>query len=231
MTCQSPGPPPRSMVTVVNPNSDPHMTAAITAGAQHAVPGVPMEVRQLDDGPPVIETGEQLEQARRLLTELAAELTTQVLVVACHGDPGVRETRRPGLQVLGIGEVSMLVAAATADRFAVLSLTELTAARKWRQLAQYGLADRCVSVEPTGPAEAFTTNAADLTPYAEAVERAVWAGAGAVVLGCAGMTPLVEQLQATTDVPVIEPVSLTCRVAASLIASSAATGSHLTWKV
>lgn len=220
MTSQKARRPAATLVAVVNPNSDPRMTVAITAAAQGAIPGVPMEVRQLEDGPPVIETDEQLEHARRLLTQAAAELTCRVLVVACHGDPGVREARRPGLQVLGMGEVSMLVAAATADRFSVLSLTEPTAGRKWRQLRSYGLADRCVSVEPTGPAEALTRDTVDLSPYVQAVERAVRSGAEAIVLGCAGMAPLVEQLRARTDVPVIEPVSATCHVAVSLAVGS-----------
>lgn len=205
-------------IVVLNPNSNRQMTAAIAIAAAAAThPGVQPVVRQLDDGPPVIETDEQLDLARRLVSGIAASMAGRVLVVACHGDPGVRQARRPGLLVVGIGEASMMAAAASGGRFAVLSLTESTAARKWDQIRSYGLASRCVSVESTGPAEALTCDAAvDPSPYVVAAQRAVRAGAGAVVLGCAGMARIAKEVQAALDVPVLEPVSVTCQLASML---------------
>jgi len=104
----------------------------------------------------------------------------------------------------------------------VLTLTEQTARRKWDQIRGYGLGPWCASVEPTGPAEALTcAEVIDLEPYLRAAERVARVGAGALVLGCAGMAPLAEQLEAAVAVSVVEPVAVTCQLAGILALSSA----------
>lgn len=207
-------------VLVLNPNSSAAVTEAVAAATDAlTVPGVRFAVEQLDDGPPVIESDADLAAATRLVPERlrARSATIAAAVVACHGDPGVTESRTTGVPVLGIGETSFLAACALAGRFGLITLGPGIVARKRHQIDRCGLTSRCAAVEPTGTGVLHgTTGSPDTAPYLTAAERAIAAGAGALVLGCAGMVTLRDALQADLPVPVIEPVTVTCRLAAGV---------------
>jgi len=190
------------------------------------VTGVTFEVQQLDDGPFVIESEAEHEFVAPLVRDfLSAHADVyQGIIVACHGDPAVAEFRRgrPSCMVLGIGEVSLFAAAALGDRFGVLSLGEGLVARKWRQVRDAGLDQRCAAVEATGTG-VLDGVAPDVSvaPYVAAGRRAIGAGADSLVLGCAGMVQLRDALATALGVPVIEPVTTTCMLAASVCAIAA----------
>jgi allantoin racemase len=210
-------------VLVLNPNSSEVVTRTIrgaVAGAEGT--GVVFEVEQLDDGPLVIESEADHEFVAPLVLDFLAERAAWYdgMVVACHGDPAVAELRRrQSGMVLGIGEVSMFAAAALAEKFGILSLGEALVARKWRQVRNAGLEQRCAAVEATGTGVLDgVARDVDLTPYLSAGRRAVAAGAGALVLGCAGMVQLRDALATVLQVPVVEPVTTTCLLAASVCA-------------
>jgi allantoin racemase len=212
----------QSRVLVLNPNSSEVVTETIrdaVAGAEGT--GVTFEVRQLDDGPLVIESEADHEFVAPLVRDFLSERAAvyDVMVVACHGDPAVAELRRQSGMVLGIGEVSMFAAAALGGRFGILSLGQALVARKWRQVRNAGLEQRCAAVEATGTGVLDgVAQDVDLAPYLSAGRRAIDAGAGALVLGCAGMVQLRDALATALQVPVVEPVTTTCMLAASVCA-------------
>lgn len=231
-------PVPAKPVLVLNPNSSPLVTAALrdVIGARgeparftvDRLPGAPAEIatpadhhtvaplvveRLAGDGDRADDSGGDAGRGARHGAGPAA------VIVACHGDPGVDRVREcTDVPVLGIGETSLHAAASVADRFAVLTLGTALIDRKWEQLRAAGLAERCAAVTPTDTSVAHGLAAdPDLTPYRRAAERAVAGGATALVLGCAGMVTLVGPLAAEFGVPVIEPVTVTCSLAATLL--------------
>ncbi|WP_150460859.1 aspartate/glutamate racemase family protein [Nesterenkonia ebinurensis] len=201
------------MITVLNPNSSPAVTAAIESSVQDAALGVDFRVTQLDEAPIAIESAEDVQRTAPLVAQFAAALHPGArLVVACHADPGLALARKrasAGVRITGIGESSMLAACAVADRFGVVSLMEDSVQRKWEMVTRLGLADRCAAIEASGTSVLHGVDPQrDSAPYLTAAERCVQQGADAVVLGCAGMAGgLAQELEAALGVPVIEPVS------------------------
>lgn len=209
------------MILVLNPNSSTVVTEALR-GALCRIDGSGARfiIDQLDDAPAEINSPADHEAvAPQVLQYLnGAGHGHAAVVLACHGDPAIRDARaRSHCPVLGIGETSMHAAAAAADRFAVLTLGTALVDRKWAQARAAGLADRCAAIEPTETSVLHgLSEDPDLTPYRAAADRALDAGAGALVLGCAGMVTLADRLSEEYDVPVIEPVAVTCALAAAI---------------
>jgi len=205
------------MIVVLNPNSSPAVSAAIERACSAApMPPGSWRVDQLDAAPAAIESDEDVAAAGRLVAQYAAAHRPETLVVACHSDPGLddaREVLGPGA-ALGIGETSMLVAAARAARFGVVSLTDGAVERKWAMLARLRVSERCAAVVATGTRVLDgVDDGHDEAPYVRAAEQARAAGAGAVVLGCAGMADVARSVQRAVGVPVVEPVAATLMVA------------------
>jgi allantoin racemase len=206
-------------VLVINPNSSPSVTQAIRRAATSIqLPGIEFVTKQLDDGPTVIESDEEHQQAAQVLVKSIAAWATghDCIIIACHGDPGILQAREvASVPVLGIGETSMLAAAAATRSFGVLTLGPDVVPRKWRQLRATGIA-----VEPTETGVLHAVNEdVDLTPYVMAARAATAKGADVLVLGCAGMVSVRERLAEILDTPVIEPVLATCIAATGVLAS------------
>jgi allantoin racemase len=218
-------------VLVINPNSSPSVTEAIgCAAASIRLPGVEFVTKQLDSGPAVIESDEEHQQAAEALVEsiVALAMGHNCVIIACHGDPGLVKARQAvSVPVLGIGETSMLAAAAATRSFGVLTLGPDVVPRKWRQLRATGIQNRCIAVEPTetGVLHAMNKNV-DLTPYVMAARSAIAKGADVLVLGCAGMVSVHERLTEVVDTPVVEPVLAACLTAAGLLGSFPARVGH-----
>ena len=205
-------------VLILNPNSSLPVTEAIARVAAVLLPAGSFAVDQIDAGPAAIED----EKTSLLAAELVCEelhsrrLQYDSFVVACHGDPGVSEAARiTGKTVCGIGAASFRAAAARGD-FGVITLGPQLVERKWRQVADSGLASHCVAVEPThtGVLEYVTAQRPTLTPYLDAGRRAIERGASVLVLGCAGMAPAARALERELGVAVVEPVEAGIREAA-----------------
>ncbi|NDZ78683.1 hydantoin racemase [Streptomyces sp. SID10853] len=205
---------------ILNPNSSRPVTEALGEAVRALGSPVRFTVDQLDDAPAEITCPADHHTVAPLVLDRlrSAEDRYAAAVIACHGDPALQEARRQSrYPVLGIGQTSLHAAAAAADRFAVLTLGSALVERKWNQVRSAGLGDRCAAVEPTHTSVAHgLAHEPDLAPYRAAAERALAAGAGALVLGCAGMLALAAPLAAEFGVPVVEPVTVTCALAAAL---------------
>lgn len=220
-----PTPPPSPVrVLVLNPNSSIAVTTAIrTALDPYETERVRFTVEQIDAAPHAIATPED----HRVVTPLVVRALRReadgydAVVVACHGDPGVHESRgHTHTPVLGIGEASFHAAAAVTDRFAVLTLSDALVDRKWGQIRAAGLERSCAAVVPTNTTVDHGTGPdPDLTSYEAAGRQAIRTGAHALILGCAGMSPLTARLAHALHVPVIDPVIVTAHLASTLTAS------------
>ena len=205
---------------IINPNSSRPVTDAIrTSAASLNREGWLYTVEQIDQGPAVIEGLKDEVVAAPLVLRRIMDLQDQydAFLVACHGDPGVLAIREVVAKpVVGIGETSLLVACALGRGFGLITLGSALVAKKWRQIREYGLEQRCVCVEPTEAGVLHgVAEGAHFDVYVDAARRAVARGADVLVLGCASMAPAARAVEEQVGVTVVEPVaaaiSIICR--------------------
>lgn len=114
-----------------------------------------------------------------------------------------------GKPALGIGSSSLLAAAASCDRAAILVISEKSVPRKVAFAKRLGLKGRFFSV-PTGYTE-HMTEAETLECLMKAAREALREGAGALVLGCAGMGSAASEMRRILGVPVIDGTEVAVR--------------------
>jgi Asp/Glu/hydantoin racemase len=129
-------------------------------------------------------------------------------VIACYSDPGLyvcREgTDRP---VFGIAECGVLTAMTRAETFGVIAIAQRSIRRHIRYLRQMGLMDRLAGERPLDMSVAETASGEGTLAKMIEVGRALKEqdGAGAVIMGCAGMARLRRPLEDALGIPVIDP--------------------------
>ena len=126
-------------------------------------------------------------------------------VIACYSDPGVYACREAtDVPVLGIQECGVLAALARVERFGVIALSGASIERHMRRLRALGLESRLAGERPANlsVAESGDDFAALLRTGRELRDLD---GAGAVILGCAGMARLRPELERELELPVIDP--------------------------
>lgn len=149
------------------------------------------------------------------------------IVVNCMCDPGVKALRVAlDIPVLGPAETAFHLAASLGSRFSVIDIGGDTAGMVGVQVAGFALTGKFASARGTDiPVEEIHADA-DVTASRlreEALKAVRDDGADVLVLGCTGFTGMAgalrEQLLANgIDVPVIDPLPLTIRTLAALIA-------------
>jgi len=200
----------RADILVINPNSNPAVTAGLDAALAtlRVADGPSIRCGTLAEGPFGIESQKDVEQVALPLRKMVEQdNAADAFVIACFSDPGLhvcREaTRRP---VLGINECGVLTALARGERFGIIAIAVASIARHRRYLRQMGLTDRFAGERPLGLTVAETTSGDDTLPRMEAVGRALVKedGANVIVMGCAGMARHRAPLEAALGVPVID---------------------------
>lgn len=142
----------------------------------------------------------------RRRVEAASDI--DAFVIACYSDPGLhvaREgTRSP---VFGIAECGVLTALTRADRFGVIAIKSRSIPRHIRYLRQMGLMDRLAGERPLemSVAESASGEGTLQRMIAIGTELKDLDGAGAIVMGCAGMARHRRPLEDALGIPVIDP--------------------------
>lgn len=197
-------------ILVVNPNSNPEVTAGFDrALAPFRLEGGPaIRCVQLDRGPFGIESEADIAAVVPLLVERIRAEPADAYLVACYSDPDLDACRAAtAAPVLGIQASAVATALARADRFGVVAILETSIPRHRRALARMGVLDRLADERALGLR--VHELAAECTTWDRllAAGRALVAedGAGAVILGCAGMARYRTRLEAALAVPVIDP--------------------------
>lgn len=201
----------RPRIRVVNPNSN----DAVTRGLDEALEplrfadGPEIVCSTLREGPFGIETQADVESVTMPLRALVeADNASDAFVIACYSDPGLhvcREgTTRP---VFGIAECGVLTALARAERFGVIAILQRSIARHVRYLRQMGLTDRLAGERPLEMSVAEAASGEGTLARLIEVGRALKEGdgAGAIIMGCAGMARHRKLLEDALGVPVIDP--------------------------
>lgn len=225
-------------ILLLNGNTDPAITALLAARTGAAIErlGLPaMEVvpATAPFGARYISTRAAVAIAgHAVLTALAEHVGADnphgydAVIIACFGEPGIEAARELlPIPVVGMAEASLAAALALAPRIALL-----TGGALWVPMLQEfclirGLGpDRALvrGVAPTGDMIARDPDGA-IALLAEAARTAAADGAGAVVLGGAGLAGLAPRVAPTVGVPVLD--SLDCALVA------AASGGAVTTRV
>ena len=201
----------RRRIVVVNPNSN----EAVTRGLDEALrplafaEGPEIVCSTLAEGPYGIETHADVESvAMPLRRFVESDNGADAFVIACYSDPGLHVCRegtdRP---VFGIAESGVLTALARAETFGVIAVKQRSIRRHVRYLRQMGLTERLAGERPLEMSVAETASGEGTLDRLIAVGRELRDedGAGAIVMGCAGMARHRRALEKALGVPVIDP--------------------------
>jgi allantoin racemase len=221
------------LLTVINPNTTPSMTAVIGRVArQVAAPGTTIRAVTPPTGPASIES--HLDEALSVpgvLTEVAAgeRAGSDGYVIACFGDPGLDAARELAVgPVVGIAEAAMHAAVLLGRGFSVVTSLSRTAGRAWDLAERYVPARACRGVHAVEVPVLDLEEHLDRDPTGGVlVERCRTAlrsdGSDVVVLGCAALAPHARSLSDRLGVPVVDGVAAATLLVQSLVTMGLAT--------
>ncbi|WP_128934632.1 aspartate/glutamate racemase family protein [Bradyrhizobium zhanjiangense] len=202
---------PRPRIMVINPNSN----RVVTAGLADALKplsfadGPEIVCETLAEGPYGIESQADAESVvMPLRRAVAGDNESAAFVIACYSDPGLHVCREATTRpVLGIAECGVLTALARAETFGVIAIAQRSIRRHMRYLRQMGLMDRLAGERPLDMSVAETASGEGTLAKMITVGRALREedGAGAIVMGCAGMARHRKPLEDALGIPVIDP--------------------------
>ena len=209
-------------LTIVNPNTTASMTRKIGAAAQAAArTGTEIVAVNPEFGPESIEGYyDEAFSLPGLLDEIAKARSSDAFVIACFDDTGLEAARSATeAPVVAIGEAAFHMASLIAETFSVVTTLSRSIIPIERNLAKYGLAARCARVRAAEvPVLALEDPASDARRRIEQeIAKALDDDrAEAIVLGCAGMADLADQLSQRFGVPVLDGVVCAVALAESL---------------
>jgi Asp/Glu/hydantoin racemase len=209
-------------ILVVNPNSNDAVTRGLDGAlAPLARAGLVIDCLTLAEGPFGIQSQADVEQVALPLRDLVRREPADAYVIACYSDPGLHVCReatdRP---VLGIAECGVLTALARADRFGVIAVASRSIPRHLRALRQMGVVERLAGERALEMTVAETASGTDTLARMIAVGRDLRDrdGAGAIVMGCAGMAVHRRGLEQELGIPVIDPTQAAVAMAIGIMA-------------
>ena len=215
-----------ALIRVVNPNSNPAVTAGLDACVDaFRQPGrIEIACDTLAAGPFGIETDAHVaEVAAPLLAHMQAN-PADVQIIACYSDPGLALCRAHiDVPVFGIMESAIMTALARGGQFGVIALSEAAIARHLRAIRALGVSDRLAGERPIAMSVADSGGDHAFDQLALAGVRLIEEDdADTVILGCAGMAPHRNRLETALGKPVIDPVQAATGMALSTLLVSRA---------
>lgn len=213
-------------ILYLNPNSTEAMTESVVASARAVVqPGDEVLGWTNSGGPPAIqgpEDGAAAVPGLQALLEPARQIGADAIVIACFDDTGLAEIRAAAhCPVLGIGQSAYAMAGLLGRRFSVVTTLDVSVPVIAANIRDQGFDGNCAAVRPTGlPVLAVEAggDAVIARILDEIAAAAAEDGAGAAVLGCAGMTGLREEIAARAALPVIDGVQASALLAMAVAA-------------
>ncbi|MGJ8604116.1 MAG: aspartate/glutamate racemase family protein [Marivita sp.] len=197
-------------IVVINPNSNKAVTDGLKdALARFDLPGGPdIECLTLSEGPFGIESQRDSDS---VILPLAALMQSRpdagAFVIACYSDPGLDTCRSVVPQpVFGIQESGVLTAMARADRFGIIAIAQASVPRHRRTMARMQVLDRLACEIPLNMSvDESARGAGTFDRLIEVGSDLKIQGAGAIILGCAGMARHRAGLETELNMPVIDP--------------------------
>ena len=203
---KNPGP-----IIVINPNSNTDVTKGMDEAVEELrVTGGPdIECITLESGPFGIETQSDIEEVTLPLRNIVrARTDASAFVIACYSDPGLAVCQEvSSVPVFGIQQCGVLAAMAVGDLFGVIALSNKSIQRHMKYLRTMGAIDRLAAELPLD-LSVFEAERPEAFEIILETGRALRDkdGAGALILGCAGMARHRKKLAAALGINVIDPV-------------------------
>lgn len=200
---------------IINPNTTAEMTSAIERAARKvALPSTLVTAVNPAQGPAAIQGAADGEAALPGLfdvfeRELARDTDYDAVVIACFDDTGLQELKaRSPLPVLGIGEAAFHAGMMLGARFSVVTTLAVSVPVIEANILRYGFHDRCAAVRASAVPVLETQNAQTEGKIREEAQRALEQDdCDVIVLGCAGMANLAEEMSMNLGVPVVDGVA------------------------
>lgn len=197
-------------IVVINPNSNKTITYGLGQALKNfrLVNGPEIECLTLAEGPFGIESQLDSDSVILPLSKLvASRRDASAFVIACYSDPGLDTCRSITTKpVFGIQESGVLTAMARADLFGVIAISEASIRRHRRFMARMNVLSRLAEELAINISVNSSANGEDT--YQRLVEtgnRLKDKGAGAIVLGCAGMARHRSALESELGTVIIDP--------------------------
>lgn len=211
-------------IAVINPNSTVSMTEKAAAAARMVEPDAIIMAITCHGAPPAIQGPEDGATATPFLlaaVQKAAADGADAAIIACFDDTGLAEARAAvKIPVLGIGEAAFHAAMLLGHRYSVVTTLSVSVPVIEANIRDYGLASHALQVRASDvPVLELEREGSDARAKISAeIGRAIIEdGAGAIVLGCAGMADLAAALELEHRLPVIDGVAAATALAAALI--------------
>lgn len=223
-------------IRIINPNTTASFTKRCVAAAQEiAAPGTRITGGTSVVGVESVEchtdealaTAGVIDQIRRGEAE-----GVQGYVIACFGDTGLDAAREQARgPVVGMSEAALYAAALIAPIFTIITLPSRTRVFAERVLWHAGLERRSPRVRTIEvPVLDCEQSEALLAPFlAEGRLAIAEDNAEAIILGCAGLQPLVGPVSAALGVPVIEGVAAAVKQVEGLLSLGLTTSKRGQW--
>ena len=210
-------------ILVINPNSNPDVTAGLDAAVHpfRQADGPRVECLTLAEGPFGIESQADSDAVvAPLLALIKTRLDAAAVVIACYSDPGLEAAREVlDVPVFGMQESGFLTAMARGDRVGVIALSEGSIRRHRRYLRRMGVLERLAAERPLNMSVAQSASGSGTFKRLSAVARDLIEHdqAEAIVLGCAGLSTHRAPLEKAVGKPVIDPTQAAVAMALGAI--------------
>ena len=203
---------------IINPNSSAEMTKTIDSEARkYASPRTEITTINPPDGPAFMSNAyHSAIQTPKVLDILKKNKNSyDYFILACGLDPGLDACRVVVKNIIGMGEAAIMTACAVAKRFSFLSSTPEIAAAVPERLRSLGIdLTRCASARPVGTSDEIVKKRFEMLDlYCQVGQKCIEDGAGAIILSCAGMSDIKEDLEQHLKIPVIAGVISAIRIA------------------
>lgn len=208
-------------ILIVNPNSNPAVTAQIKASALKVLSSYcQADVLHIPNSPFAIESRQDRDIAEPfVIAALRENAGYDAYVMACFDDIGAAQARQfIDVPVIDAVTASVTMARNHGARFAIVTTVQAMVPGIQALLADLGAADACTVIAANvGVAEAAAGGAETLRRLDEAIARAKDEfGAKAVILGSGGLTGHADRLTGFHDLPVIDCIEAAVATAESL---------------
>ncbi len=216
-------------IAYVNPNATMAMTEAMVAVAMRALPSAQIVGFTNSDGPPAIQGAEDGAAALPGVLARIAEAEADgadAVVIGCFDDTGLIEAQAAtALPVLGIGQASYVMAGVLGRRFAVMTSLAVSIPVIEENIARGGYEANCAAVLASDLPVLTIDEGSEETRVHLATcitDAAAKTKASAIVLGCAGMAPLRDDLARRTGIVLIDGVAASAHLAQAAVGYLAA---------
>tara|TARA_B100000989_G_scaffold112464_1_gene82561 strand:- start:251 stop:895 length:645 start_codon:yes stop_codon:yes gene_type:complete len=206
----------------INPNSTETMTTSCAKSLQSNLLET-FKVRAITNrkGPPAIQGAKDGEAALDgLLDEIGRNLDCDGFVIGCFDDTGIVEARKLTTKpVIGIGQASFHLAVLSHSHFKVLTTLAVSIPVIQKNIEQHGFENFCTEILASGlpVLELERNHDRSIEILSQKISRIeTKTNQQALILGCAGMTNIIGNLQSKHKITLIDPIMAAARLAPAL---------------